>query len=114
VHIRVAFEPEATIELCSPDDCTRLHVEIQQELTVGQAGWLLSRTGAGRLRDRDEAALQVEALRQLAADRVAAGWGERFGKMLDFAAGQGWLSADGASVRAHCEWKQMAGSAKPE
>ena len=114
MHIRVAFEPEATIELCDPDDCSRLHVEVQEELTVGQVGWLLSRTGVGKLRDGNDAMLNVAALRQLAADRVAPGWEERFQKMLTFARGQGWMSADGASVQAHCVRKQMVGSAKPE
>jgi hypothetical protein len=35
--------------------------------------------------------------------RIGMGWNYRFANMLVYAAGKGWLSADGSHVRAHVE-----------
>ena len=46
----------------------------------------------------------VDAVRRLAAGSVGATWEDDFAAMLDYARSKGWLSDDGASIRAHVEW----------
>jgi hypothetical protein len=114
MHVRVAFEPEATVELEDPDDCSRLHLEIQRALRIEQVAWLLSRTGVGELLDVGRATLRITALRALADGRVSEDWDQRFDEMIGFARGHGWVADDGTSLHAHCEWKEMPLSAYPE
>jgi hypothetical protein len=45
----------------------------------------------------------VDAVRRLAAGRVGPTWDRDFERMLTYAAGKGWLSNDGTSIRAHLE-----------
>lgn len=33
------------------------------------------------------------------------GWESDFTAMLAYAGGKGWLTDDGAGIRAHCEWR---------
>lgn len=58
----------------------------------------------GRMADRDTAWIRADAVRIMAAGRVAQDWTEQFQGVLAYAATKGWLSDDGSEVRAHIEW----------
>ena len=61
-------------------------------------------TRVGKVDGDGEAMVRVDAVRRLAAGSVGATWDDDFAAMLDYARSKGWLSDDGASIRAHVEW----------
>jgi hypothetical protein len=83
------------------DDCTSLDVRTAPDLrsSLDEA---LRQAKLGQWDGGDEADLQVAELRRRAvAESVSAGWARRWDDMISYAGRQGWLSADGATVRAH-------------
>ena len=103
VRVDLASDPGA-VTLEEPDDCGRFHVEVvggHDERGVGDA---LGAAGVGRLGEGGAAFVAVDAVRRLAAGRVADGWDDEFGKMVDFARSRGWLDAAGEAIQAHIEW----------
>jgi hypothetical protein len=97
-----ALAGEVDLALDEPDDLNRLKVVIEAPDVTS------ARTAigpAGRLESHDVAWLDVAALRTLSG-RSDPEWGSRFEAMLSYATVQGWTSADGERVRAHCEWRR--------
>jgi hypothetical protein len=95
VYLRVT-EKETSLE--EAEDLKRFHVEVASgvsDLSAGLAGW-------GRV-DGDHVWVNVESLRRAAAGRVGARWDADFAGMVDYARVKGWVSEDGAAIRAHIE-----------
>jgi hypothetical protein len=102
IHVDLKADPPS-LSLEEPQDCARLYVEVVEGSDLGSLHALLVAEGVGRVEDDDHAWISVVALRSLAESRVDEKWAEDFKKMLAYANGQGWLTADGAEVRAHLE-----------
>ena len=85
------------------DDLGRLHLALG-EVTDEEAAEVLQRSGLGRMQDAETAFLDAAALRAAAEPRATApDWTTRWDAMIDGARSQGWLSADGASLRVRVE-----------
>lgn len=84
------------------DDCTRLHVVT--DLDVDAQRVALRDTGTGTLAPDGGVWLDLAVLRSR-AQLVATvdDWPQRWDAMVGYAAGQGWVSVDGRSVRVHVE-----------
>ena len=98
MHVAVTA---AGVRVGAPDDCTSLDVRTAPEFrsSLDEA---LRQAGLGRWDGGAEADLQVAELRRRAvAAGVSAGWARRWDGMIGYAGHRGWLSADGATVRAH-------------
>ena len=64
----------------------------------------------GRVDPSGDVFLSIDALKRLAGERVAtAEWLQRFDGMVAYAASHGWVDAAGATLRAHCEWRDVDG-----
>jgi hypothetical protein len=88
------------VSLEEPEDTRSFRVSLARpaedlDLILRAAGWGMT--------DGDDALVEVEVLRQAASGRVSASWNDNFEKMIDYARGRGWLSADERFVRAHVE-----------
>lgn len=94
----------AAVDLSDPEDCGRFHLEVLggDEAAVRDA---LAASGTGTLVDRDTAVIRLEAVRRMAQGRVGDDWTGRFSSMLAYAGDKGWITDDGAGIRAHCEWR---------
>jgi hypothetical protein len=99
VDVDVAAEPPAVV-LEDPGDCKAFSVRARGG-RAGLAGALES-AAVGRM-DGDEALIDVDAVRRLAAGRVGDGWEGDFAAMLGYAEGKGWIADEGRSIRAHVE-----------
>jgi len=88
------------VTLEDPADCGRFSVRTTGD-AVGLAG-AIEAAGVGRL-DDDEALVDVDAVRRLAAGGVGDGWEDDFAAMLAYAGTKGWLADDGRAIRAHVE-----------
>lgn len=88
------------VRLDEPSDLTGFKVVVEKgtDLQVMQA-----LAQVGRMVDRDTAWIRADAVRTMAAGRVADDWAEAFGGVLEYAAVKGWLSDDGAEIKAHIE-----------
>lgn len=89
------------VRLDEPDDVGAFKVLVERGTEIQVAQGVAQ---VGRLADRDTAWIRAEAVRALAAGRVADGWDAGFEAMLRYAAGKGWLSDDGTEIQAHVEW----------
>lgn len=92
-----------------PDDCTRLHVHTL--LTQPEATAALREAELGVLGDDgSHAFLDLSALRARALGAArSADWDGRWRAMVDYATSKGWVTADGAFVRAHVEGPPRTG-----
>ncbi len=99
IDVDVQAEPPA-VALEDPEDCKAFSVRVRGD-RAGLAGALES-AGVGRM-DGDEALVEVDAVRRMAAGRVGDGWEGDFAAMLDYAGSKGWIADDGRSIRAHVE-----------
>jgi hypothetical protein len=95
--IVVADLPADAVELAEPSDFTRFHVEIQGD---GDLAAVLA--PFGRL-DGEHAWIDVEALASLAGADADAQWRTGLDAMVGYARENGFLSDDGAAIRAHLE-----------
>jgi hypothetical protein len=103
MYLLVSADADApSLSLQEPDDCKRFHLTARG---AGEDAVSAALAGAGRLDGTDHAWIGVEAVRRMAAGQVEPDWSDRFEAMLRFAAGRGWLSADGAEIQAHCVWE---------
>ncbi len=102
VVVDIGAEP-ATVTLEEPADCTRFHVTVRGGGAAGALDGALRANAVGSLDGDGEAQVHVEAVRRLAAGTVDETWETDFAAMLDYAGSKGWLSDDGASIRAHVE-----------
>ena len=98
VDVDLDTDPPA-VALTDPGDCTRFHVAVHGQGGRGRVDALLRSSGVGSV-DGDEAVIGVEAVRTMAGRRDP-GWEADFGAMLEFAKTKGWLTDDGAGIRAH-------------
>lgn len=106
MYVRVSYRA-VTVE--EPDDCTSLAVRVTG-VPLDRLGDLLDAAGLGRSVGDGHAELVVSRLRALASTGVTgADWPARWDGMLAYAGRHGWLSADGATVRAHVEPDTSAG-----
>ena len=98
MHVRVS---PGSVALDEPDDCTSFKVLLSEEARDSLPS-LLQSAAAGQLEDQD-VMVSVSWIKSECAGRIGMGWNYRFANMLVYAAGKGWLSDDGAHVRAHIE-----------
>jgi hypothetical protein len=99
VVVDLTTEPPA-VALDDPEDCKAFSVRLQGDRA--RLGSALEACGVGRM-DGDEALVDVDAVRRLAAGRVGPGWEGDFAAMLDYAATKGWVAEDRRAIRAHIE-----------
>jgi len=105
VQVVVDMEAEpATVTLEDPADCGRFHVAARGGGDAGTLDVALRAAAVGSVDGDGEAVVHVEAVRRLAVGSVEEAWKGEFTAMLDYARSKGWLSDDGASIRAHVEW----------
>jgi hypothetical protein len=94
----------ATVFLAEPDVFTQFSVQVAGESDADAVASVVSSTGLGRLQpDGQHIAVDPGALRALAGTVADAEWEAGFQAMCAYAAGQGWVEADGA-ILAHIEW----------
>ena len=99
VDVDVQAAP-AVVTLEAPEDCTAFSVRLS-----GPRDGLataLEAASVGRM-DGDEALIQVDAVRRMAAGRVGPGWEDDVAAMLRYAEGKGWIADEGRAIRAHVE-----------
>jgi hypothetical protein len=102
VVVDVAAHP-ATVTLEEPGDCGRFHVTVRGGGDADALDEALRAQAVGTVDGDGEALVRVDAVRRLAAGSVGATWEDEFEAMLGYARSKGWLSEDGASIRAHVE-----------
>ena len=91
---------EARVHLGDPDDFTRFSVSVDGE---GDLAGVVHESGLGRLRaDGEHVVVDPVALRALAGPAAGDRWDDGFAGMCAYAAGKGWVEADGGVV-AHIE-----------
>ena len=95
------------VTLQQPEVVTDLYASYWERLTPDRLASVLAEHDAGELtEDRAHVMVPVATLRRLAAGRVPEGWDADLDRMLEQARGRGWLSEDGATVRAHLEMER--------
>ena len=91
---------EARVHLGEPDDFRRFSVAVEGE---GDLEGVVDQSGIGRLRpDGEHVVVDLAALRALAGPAATDEWDEGLAGMVAYAAGKGWVDADGGVV-AHIE-----------
>ena len=103
VVVDMGREP-ATVALEDAADCGRFHVAARGAGDAAVLDTALRANGVGTVDGDGEALVEVDSVRRLAAGSVGETWEADFAAMLDYAGSKGWLSEDGASIRAHVEW----------
>ena len=102
MHIAVDLT-DGSVVLQQPDAFDRFSVEVAGEGAGEALGAIVQRTGLGRLQpDGDHVAVDPAALRRLAGPAATPAWEAGFEGMCAYAAGKGWVEADGA-ILAHIE-----------
>jgi hypothetical protein len=97
---------EARVHLRDPDDFTRFSVVVEG---AGDLEALVDQSGLGRLRpDGEHVVVDPVSLRALAGPAATPQWDEGFSGMCAYAAGKGWVEADGGVV-AHIERREETG-----
>ena len=97
---------EARVHLSDPDDFRRFSVTVEGE---GDLEGVVDQSGIGRLQpDGAHVVIDLVALRALAGPHATDEWDERLAGMVVYAAGKGWVDADGGVV-AHIEPRDEAG-----
>ncbi len=97
---------EERVHLQDPDDFSRFSVALEGE---GDLGNVVHQSGLGRLKDDGEhVAVDPVALRALAGPVATEQWDEGLSGMCAYAAGKGWVEADGG-VLAHIERRDEPG-----
>jgi len=94
----------ATVALEEPANCGRFHVAVRGNGDAGEVDQALRNNAVGEIDGDGEALVHVDAVRRLATGSVGDTWEGDFTAMLDYARSKGWLSDDGATIRAHLEW----------
>ena len=90
---------ESRVLLTDPDDFSRFSVAVEGE---GDLAGVVHQSGLGRLKDDEHVVVDPVALRALAGTAATDRWDESLAGMLSYAAGKGWMEADGG-VLAHIE-----------
>jgi hypothetical protein len=93
--------PVVTLE--EPGQTSAFHVAVIGGTDWGLVFGALVDAAAGRL-EGDQAFITIDAVRRMAAGRVAAGWDAQFVAMLEYARSEGWMDEGGNAIQAHVEW----------
>lgn len=97
---------ESRVLLQDSADFTRFSVATEGE---GDLAEVVRQSGLGHLKDDGEhVVVDPVALRALAGPAATDAWDEGFARMCEYAAGRGWIEADGGIV-AHIEPRHVAG-----
>ena len=105
MYVQIDIVPERpVVSLEEPDDCTRFHLTVAGGKDVGRVFGALVDAAAGRL-EGDHALITIDAVRRMAAGRVADDWPERFDAMLDYARTKGWIDDTGNAIQAHVDYE---------
>jgi hypothetical protein len=97
---------EARVRLRDHDDFTRFSVAVEGN---GDLDRVVEESGLGRLRpDGEHVVVDPVALRALAGPAAGDRWDDGFAGMCAYAAGKGWVEADGGVV-AHIERRDETG-----
>jgi hypothetical protein len=101
VHVIVDLtSPGAGVSLHEPNDCTVFDVVVHGHGDDADVDGVLQAGSVGRM-DGGEALVDVDAVRRLASGSVGDTWETDLQAMLEFARSRGWLTDDGAAIRAH-------------
>ena len=93
-----------SVHLVDPQDVTSFRAVRAADLGAEELAVIVQREGLGEmLPSGDHLMVALDAVRRMAAGRVGPGWERDLDAMVAYAAGKGWLSADGTRVRAHVE-----------
>ena len=103
VEVDLGADP-VVVGLVEPDDCGRFHVAVRGSGDAGLLDQALRASVTGSVDGDGEAVVLVDAVRRLAAGTVGGTWEDDFTAMLGYARSKGWLSEDGAAIRAHVAW----------
>lgn len=97
---------EELVILAEPNDFSRFSVAVEGEGPDEAVTDIISTSGLGRLLpDGTQVAVDPQALRALAGSTTPE-WDEGFEAMCAYAAGKGWVEADGA-ILAHIERRDV-------
>ncbi len=97
---------ESRVHMSEPDDFTRFSVAVAGD---GDLGQLVRTSGLGRVsEDGGNVAVDPVAVRALAGAAATEAWEDGFAGMCAYAAGKGWVEADGG-ILAHIEPHREAG-----
>ena len=90
----------STVSLREPGEFTNFSLALEGD---GDLAQVVHRSGLGRLAaDGDHVVVDPAAVRALAGPAADEGWDEGFAAMCAYAAGKGWVEADGG-ILAHTE-----------
>lgn len=104
MFIQVDVAPERpVVTLEDPDDCTKFQLVVVGGPDLARVFGALVDAAAGRL-EADHAYITIDAVRRLAAGRVADDWDERFAGMLAYAQSKGWIDDTANMIQAHIEY----------
>ena len=104
MFVQVDVRPERpVVTLEEPDDCAKFQLTVVGGRDLARVFGALVDAAAGRL-EADHAYITIDAVRRLAAGRVADDWGERFDGMLGYAKSKGWIDDTGNLIQAHIEY----------
>jgi hypothetical protein len=104
LYFRISSE---SVELVDPGDVTSFHAVCRAGLGHSELVDIVRRENLGEfLPAGGHLMVPVETVRRLAAGQVGPDWEQNFDAMIDYAARKGWLSEDGARVRAHLDREQ--------
>jgi hypothetical protein len=110
MYVRVlGRDNDACIEVCDPDDCTRLHVEADSQLTTTELDQALYAAGLTGERSAEGDTVWLDASKLFAVGTVAevgSDWPDRFNAMLAYATSKGWCDPARQHVAAHVEWRE--------
>jgi len=106
VYVQIDITPaRPVVSLEEPDDCTRFHLAVVGGRDIGRVFGALVDAAAGRLED-DHAMITIDAVRRMAAGRVADDWDVRLDAMLDYARTKGWIDETNNAIQAHVEYEE--------
>lgn len=95
---------QRSVTLMEPDDFTAFSVRVEGPGGPEALESMVGESGLGRMQpDGSHVVVHPVALRALAGVSATPAWDEGFGAMCAYAAGKGWVEADGG-ILAHVEW----------
>ena len=96
--MRILIKSGFPANLVEPGDFKRLHVETAGNLPASALNAALA--GLGYV-ESGIVLIDANALEQRLTGMLSGGWHEQYDRMLAFARKSGWISEDGASIKAH-------------
>jgi hypothetical protein len=103
VEVVGGAEAAPEVRFAHVDDLAHLHLAVGA-LTTEEVDEALRAAGLGRMADDDTGLLDVAALRAATEPSATTpNWGQQWDGMVELARSKGWMSEDGATLRAHVE-----------